>query len=503
MRALSAAPLGADFWKLWTSSAVTNLGDGITMVAGPLLVASITSNPAAVAGAVFAQQLPWLLFALVSGAWADRLDRRRLVVTVNLMRVAALTVLAVAVAAGLASVPLILAVFFLLGTGETLADTASAAFVPAIVPEPLRPRANSLMYANVNVLNQFAAKPLGGWLFVVAGAVPFAVNAVTFAVSAALISMIRAVSPRSSAVPAAGLGSGVPAAGPGSGSPADGSGSGVPAAGPGSGSPADGSGSGVPAAGLGSGVSDAGLGSGVSDAGPGSGAPDGVGPADDAVLGRAVSAGVDGDARPGLRAEIADGVRWLMRHRLLRSLAFTMAAGNVVFCAAFAVFVLYAEQRLGLTEVGYGVLLVAFAVGGLLGTLLSPSLIRRVGASVLLRVGLLIEVALHATLASTTSPFTAATMIVVFGIHTTVWGVVVTTLGQRDIPSTMFGRVTSVYSFLELGGAALGSLLGGAVATAYGLVATYWSAAAAMTVVAAMAWRPLRSATLRAPAGTT
>src|SRR5690349_8198928 len=145
LRALFTAPLGADFWKLWTSSAVANLGDGVTMVAGPLLVASLTTDPAAVAGAVFAQQLPWLLLALVSGAWADRLDRRRLVVTVNLLRAAALSVLAATVMTGAVRVPVVFAVFFLLGTGETLADTASSAFVPAIVPAEHRPRANALL----------------------------------------------------------------------------------------------------------------------------------------------------------------------------------------------------------------------------------------------------------------------------------------------------------------------------------------------------------------------
>ncbi|MFG1996805.1 MFS transporter [Actinoplanes sp. NPDC048988] len=395
MRALLTAPLGADFWKLWTSSAVTNLGDGITMVAGPLLVASITANPAAVAGAVFAQQLPWLLFALASGAWADRLDRRRLVVAVNIMRAVALGALALAVAGGTASVPLIYAVFFLLGTGETLADTASSAFVPALVPPDRRPTANSLLYANFNVLNQFAAKPLGAWLFVIAAAVPFGVNALTFALAAALVGTIRSVPPPEKRPPSR------------------------------------------------------------------------------------------------LRADVAEGVRWLSRHRLLRTLALTMAVGNVVFCAAFAVFVLYATQRLGLTDVGYGALLVAFAVGGLLGTLVAPTLIRRLGSVALLRAGLLVEVALHATLALTREPWVAALMIVVFGIHTTIWGVVVTTIRQRDVPSSMFGRITSVYAFLELGGAAIGSLLGGAVATAFGLVTTYWAAAAVMAVVALAAWRPI------------
>ncbi len=404
MHALRTVPLGADFRRLWTSTAVTNLGDGILMVAGPLLVASITTNPAAVAGAVFAQQLPWLLFALISGAWADRLDRRLLVVSVNLVRALALAGLAVAVYAGAQSVPLIYAVLFVLGTGETLADSAASAFVPAIVPAAQRPRANALMYANFTVLNQFAAKPVGAWLYVLSAAVPFAVNALTFALSAALLAGLRSVP-----------------------------------------------------------------------------APPAERP------------------RTRLRADIAEGVRWLLRHRLLRTLALTMAVGNVVFCAAFAIFVLYATERLGLTSVGYGVLLVAFAVGGLLGTVVAPRLIRSIGPPTMLRAGLVVETALHATLALTRSPWAVAAMIVVFGVHTTVWGVIVTTVRQRDVPPAMYGRITSVYALLELGGAALGSLLGGAVAVAYGLVATYATAAVAMAVLAVVVWRPLRLASVSPP----
>jgi MFS family permease len=391
--------LGVDFSKLWTASAVSNLGDGVTMAAGPLLVASITTDPAAVAGAVFAQQLPWLLFALISGAWADRLDRRRLVVTVNLVRAAALATLVATVAFDLVTVPLVYAVFFVLGTGETLADTASSAFVPALVPADRLPTANAWLGATFTVLNQFVAKPLGAWLFVVAAAVPFGVNAVSFAASAALIAGIGTLPPP------------------------------------------------------------------------------------------------EPRSRRSLRADIAEGVRWLWQHRLLRTLAVTMAFGNVVFCAAFAIFVLYSFERLGLGQVGYGLLLTAFAVGGLAGTTAAPALLRSVRATTLLRLGLLVEVALHGTLAMTRTPWVAAAMIVVFGVHTMVWGNVVTTLRQRSVPSAIYGRVSSVYALLDLGGAALGSLLGGAVAQVYGITATFWTAAAAMGAVLLLAWRPLAAAT--------
>ena len=56
--------LGPDFAKVWTASAVSNVGDGVTMVAGPLLVAQLTGDPGLVAGAAFVHQLPWLLLAL-------------------------------------------------------------------------------------------------------------------------------------------------------------------------------------------------------------------------------------------------------------------------------------------------------------------------------------------------------------------------------------------------------------------------------------------------------
>jgi MFS family permease len=397
---ISARPR-ADFATLWAASAISNVGDGITMAAGPLLVASLTEDPALVAGAVFAQQLPWLLFALISGAYVDRLDRRRLIVAVDLFRGAALAALAVAVASGTASIPLVYAVFFLLGTGETLADTAAGAFLPAIVAPDKLAAANARLTATFTVGNQFVAKPLGAWLFAVAAALPFGVDALTFVVAAALVSTIRPVPPLGEPPP---------------------------------------------------------------------------------------------PARASLRTDIAAGVRWLWRHRLLRALAVSMGFGNVAFCAAFAVFVIYARRRLGLSEIGYGLLLTTFAVGGLVGTALAVRLQRRFGSAALLRTGLVVEAGTHAVLAATTRPLVAAAVLVVFGVHTTVWGTLVVTLRQRIVPAGLLGRVGSVYSVLLLGGAALGPLLGGALAQVFGVVAPFWIAAAAMVLITVAAWRPLGDA---------
>jgi hypothetical protein len=114
--------LGADFARLWAANAISNLGDGVTVVAGPLLVA------------------------------------------VNLGRGAVLAALAAAVWADLASIPVLYTAFFLFGKGETLADGASIALLPSIVPAERLASANARLLGTYLVGNQLIAPPLGAWL---------------------------------------------------------------------------------------------------------------------------------------------------------------------------------------------------------------------------------------------------------------------------------------------------------------------------------------------------
>ncbi len=183
--------LGPGYRKLWAASTISNLGDGVTLVAGPLLAASLTRDPALVAGLTFAQQLPWLLFSLPSGALVDRLDRRLLMGTVDAFRAGVIGVLGLAVLGGWTSLPLMYAVFFLLGTAETLFANASLAILPSVVPRESLEKANGRLFAAELVTNQFAGGPIGGALFAVAAAIPFLLDAGTFAASAALILALR------------------------------------------------------------------------------------------------------------------------------------------------------------------------------------------------------------------------------------------------------------------------------------------------------------------------
>ncbi len=117
------AELGPDFRKIWPASAISNLGDGAMLAAGPLLVASVIDAPLAVGAAAFIQQLPWLLFALISGALVDRLDRRKVIVAGDIFRAVAIGALGFAVLMDAAPLWSIYLTLFLVGVRKRLLTT--------------------------------------------------------------------------------------------------------------------------------------------------------------------------------------------------------------------------------------------------------------------------------------------------------------------------------------------------------------------------------------------
>jgi MFS family permease len=175
------------FRSLLASTGISNLGDGIDVVALPLVAATLTRDPVVFAGVAVAGRLPWLLFALHAGVLVDRLDRRRLMAWMNVMRFALLTLLGVAVVAGWTRMWLLYGVAFVLGIGEALFDTAAQSILPMLVHQEDLERANGRLYAAEIVSNQFAGPPLGGILFGVAASLPILIDAGTFLLSALLI----------------------------------------------------------------------------------------------------------------------------------------------------------------------------------------------------------------------------------------------------------------------------------------------------------------------------
>lgn len=187
----STAAAGRDFTLLWLASMISSLGDGVRLTAAPLLAALLTRDPGAVAFVTAAGFMPALLFGLLSGVVVDRVDRRRLMFLLDLGRAAVVATLALAVVNNQMTVPLLAALSFALGVGTTFFENAASAAVPRVVAKPELERANTRLFAVQTVSGQFLGLPLGGLLFAVAPAVPFAVDAASFAVAGALILAIR------------------------------------------------------------------------------------------------------------------------------------------------------------------------------------------------------------------------------------------------------------------------------------------------------------------------
>src|SRR3954462_10680259 len=149
LEVVSPARLGSNFRWLLASSWSSNLGDGLALAAGPLLVASQTSDPVPIALAALLQRLPWLLFGLYAGVLADRLDRRVLVVVAEILRTIVLVVLSITIITGAVNVAVVLVAMFLLGPAETFTDITTNTILPMVV-EP-----SDLGLANARLMTGF------------------------------------------------------------------------------------------------------------------------------------------------------------------------------------------------------------------------------------------------------------------------------------------------------------------------------------------------------------
>jgi predicted MFS family arabinose efflux permease len=188
LETVAPARLGLPFRWLLASSWVSNLGDGFALAAGPLLVASQTRSPTLVALATLLVQLPWLVFGLIAGGLADRLNRRTMVVAVDLLRAGMLVVLGVAVLDHWVNIGLVLIVMFLMGTAEVFANTASGTLAPMLVDRDDLVIANARLQTGFVTVNQLAGPPIGAALFAARMAVPFLGQAVLVAAGAVLMS---------------------------------------------------------------------------------------------------------------------------------------------------------------------------------------------------------------------------------------------------------------------------------------------------------------------------
>ncbi|TQS27173.1 MFS transporter [Microbispora sp. KK1-11] len=181
------------FLLLWGAHAVSTFGDALTTLTLVLLITERTHSVAAVGGLAVVLALPGIAIGLLSGVYVDRGDRRRIMVVGDVCR----AVLLIALAAGAATsagLPFLYAIAFLQAVVGTFFDPARAALMQVIVPEDEQVRANSLIQT-ATVTAELAGTALAGVLVAVMHTywVSFAADAVTFALSAALVLAIRHV----------------------------------------------------------------------------------------------------------------------------------------------------------------------------------------------------------------------------------------------------------------------------------------------------------------------
>lgn len=381
--------LGAPFWKLWTSSGLSNLADGVLKTAMPLVALHFTDSPVLIAGVTLALSLPWLLFSLPAGALADRLDRRHAMLGANTVRAGLLAALGLALALDLGSLWLLYAVAFGIGLTETLYDTTTQSILPQLVPRSRLPRANGRLIAAELTANQFLGPPLGGILVATGLTISFLAPAALWAVAVGVLLMVR---------------------------------------------------------------------------------------------------GDHRAARPGvrttLRADIAEGLRFLWGNRVLRWMAVMVGTANFASNMTFSILVLFAvgpASPMGLGAPAFGALMTTVAAGGLLGSLAAERVEARLGRARTLVLSIPVCAVLVGVPALTTHPLLVGSGFFLGGVAIAIWNVITVSLRQRVTPDHLLGRVNSGYRLVGWGTIPLGAVTGGVIAQLFGLT-TAFAVAALLTL---------------------
>ncbi|MFG1804811.1 MFS transporter [Micromonospora carbonacea] len=387
--------LGREFGKFWTAAACSGVGDGISLAAAPLMASKLTDDPRLIAGVTMALTLPYVVFGIPAGVLVDRFDRRRSMMAIDFVRFGAMAIFTVTVLFGQTHLAVLYLCFFVVGTGETYFRNASQALVPSIVARDGLMHANGRLVATQSATTQFVGPLAGAALFALTPALPFGVDALTFLVSALLLSRLR-----------------------------------------------------LPVR-----------------------------------QGLVDTAAAESGAARQLLTDMTTGARWLWRHRLLRDLAVMAGALNFVSAGAMAVLVVYAHRSLGLSDLGFGLLLAAEAAGAVLAAPVAPVLVRRIGRDH----ALVIVAATHAAASLTlwlapTWPM-AVLAFFVAACGSVTWDVVVVALRQTLIPDGLQGRVNSVYRLVAWGAIPLGAAAAGMVSHRFGPPAVYGFGAALMVLI--------------------
>lgn len=370
---VSTGRLGSRFTRLWSAATLSNLADGVGVLALPLIAVNLTQSPVLVSGVRVAQTVPWFIFGLFAGVLTDRVDRRLLIIYGNLLRAAALAIIGVVAWLDGLSMSWLYVGAFVLGVAETFTDTASQAILPAVVETDQLRRANVRLYSAQVVMNEFVGSPLAGLLVGLATVAALITPAALYLVAGLII---LALPGRYAAARAA----------------------------------------------------------------------------DSSIL-----------------TDIRDGLAALWNESLLRWLMVFAAGSNLVNAAFFAVFVVYAvgeNSPIGLTEFGYGLLLIAVAAGAIVGAQFTDRLAGKLRTAAVLMIAVIVLAACFALPAIVTNAYVVAIGLAFAGAAVAVANILTVSLRQELVPAHLLGRVTAGIRVVVFGTLPIGALLGGVVAEA-------------------------------------
>lgn len=178
-------------------------------------------------------------------------------------------------------------------------------------------------------------------------------------------------------------------------------------------------------------------------------------------------------ANKSFGTDLKQGLTWLWRHELLRTLAIMLGVANMCGMFAQAVFVKFARDELGLGARGFGILLAAISIGSILGGLVGEKISKRLGATTAIILAYIVFGMSDVIPGLFPEIWAVAISGTVMAIAGTTWNVITVSMRQRLIPAELFGRVNSVYRFIGTGSTAFGALIGGQIAFTFGLRATY------------------------------
>jgi MFS family permease len=197
-------------------------------------------------------------------------------------------------------------------------------------------------------------------------------------------------------------------------------------------------------------------------------------------------------------ADIREGMCWFWHHRLLKTLAAMSGAFNFFWAATAGIFILVAQDILGLDDIGFGIVLASGALGGIVGGLVADRMTKRLGTGRTIFVTNLLPGIAYIVIALTASPFVVGAMFTLVSFANMVGNVILISLRQSVIPDHLLGRVASAYRLFVLGALPIGALFGGGVAQAFGLTAPYWAGGATLIIMAFALLRVVNNRTVAA-----